>query len=170
MWIFAAGMALIVQQDEWPGLPPLDGFVVGYQQTVGVQSIEERVPVGETVHDWSRMITTLRFGGRGDAKELIEALTPIWTSGCPGAVMTPVRRGEKAGLVSFQSRLDCPRNPRTRKPETFLLRAFGSRGTTHMVQVAFRHVPSEAEAAWAQSVLDGVVLCSAASAHPQCRR
>ncbi len=85
MWIFAAAMALMLQAGEWVGLPPVEGFVVGYQQTAGPQSIEERVPRGETVQDWSRMITTLKL-------------------------------------------------------------------------------------TWAEGVLDAVALCSAASAHPQCRR
>jgi hypothetical protein len=169
MWIFAAAMALVLQAGEWVELPPVEGFVVGYQQTAGPQSIEERVPRGESVQDWSRMITTLKLG-IDDQARLLDMLEGSWKGSCAGATVSPRRAAGKAGPQSLRGRMDCPRNTETGKPETFLYRTFAGRGVTHMVQIAFRHVPDAAEVTWAEGVLDAVELCSAASAHPQCRR
>lgn len=170
MWIFAAAMALALQTGEWVGLPPVDGFVVDYRETKGAQSIEERVPKGESVQDWSRMITTLTLGNVADPARLLDVIESGWEESCQGATVSPRRAVSKAGLTSLRGRMDCPLNTQTGKPETFLYRTFASRGTTHMVQIAFRHVPSAAEAAWAEGVLDALVLCSPGSPHPQCRR
>ena len=170
MLIFVAAMTLVAQSGEWAAPPPVDGFVVGYQQTAGEQSIEEWVPRGETVQDWSRMVTTLTLGGVSDPARFLAVLESGWKDGCTGATTSPHRIVVKAGVRSFNGRMDCALNPATEKPETMFYRTFVSRGATHMVQVAFRHVPSEAEAQWADGILDGVVLCSATSAHFQCRR
>ena len=39
------------------------GFVVGYRVANDREDIREEVPAGETVQDWTRMVTTQRFAG-----------------------------------------------------------------------------------------------------------
>src|SRR5688572_17080626 len=51
--------------------PALPGFIVGYDAGNDQQSIREEVPAGETVADWTRMVTTQRFAG------LASRVTPI---------------------------------------------------------------------------------------------
>jgi hypothetical protein len=66
-------------------------------------------------------------------------------------------------------RLDCPRNPGTGKPETFVYRLYQGNGRLHFLQIAFRHVPTPAEIAWANAQLAAATFCEAGSAVPTCR-
>ena len=67
-------------------------------------------------------------------------------------------------------RVDCPLNPATGRPETFLLRAIAGSTDLHVVQVAYRRLPNAAESEAAQRHRDSVRLCRASSPDPRCRR
>ena len=63
---------------------------------------------------------------------------------------------------------DCPRNPQTGLPETFLILAIEGANDMHVAQVAFRRVPSAQDIAWAEAQLESVALCTGASREPVC--
>jgi len=168
-WATAAAAQTV---GEWTTQAPLPGLVIGHRVAEGGSLIIERIPRGETVQDWSRMVTTQRFAGviaRGGTLDewhghFIESLR----NGCPGYRASPTVRVGTGARPALEFRIDCPRNPATGRPEVFLLRAIAGTADLHVAQVAFRHVPTAVETAWARRQLDSVTFCTRRSRLPAC--
>ena len=150
LMIAALGMEALVR-------PPVAGFVSGYELAKSGNYIQEQVPAGETVQQWTRMITTQRFAGvakKADANGFLQLMIDGLSKGCPGASLA-YRRGSSA---IAQMRVDCPLNPATRRPETFFAKAMAGSADMHVAQVAFRSVPKARDVAWAEKYLTSVSL------------
>jgi hypothetical protein len=139
------------------------GFVVGYSAAQGAASIEERVPKGETVERWTRMITVQRFGGAPvSARGLLDNIAGSLGKGCPGGTTSAIVEATVDGRRYASMRADCPRNPGTGKPETFFSRTVTGADALYSVQYAFRSVPTGAQVAEAEAYLAAVRLCPGA--------
>ncbi len=167
MLIFAAAMALLAPADH-PGMPMADGFVVGYRQTAQMGAIEERVPRGETVQDWSRMVTLLTMNVDMTPEAYLDAFARQIATACPGATVGPRTASITGAYKSLDGRTDCALNPGTGKPETFFYRIFAAGGRLYMAQVAFRRVANASDAAWARSQLSGLRLCAVSATDAVC--
>ena len=152
-------------------LAPLAGFALGYRVERDGNLIEERVPTGETVERWTRMVTIQRFAGaaaRADAATYLGMIRASLPRDCPGGTTSAIRALTVSGRRAAQLRADCPRNPQTGLPETFEILAIEGASDMHVAQVAFRRVPSAADLAWSERQLASVALCTAASREPAC--
>lgn len=158
---------------EWVGQGPTPGLVIVHQLAEGGSMIVERVPRGETAARWTRMVLNQRFAGviarGGTLSEWRGHFLEGLRTGCPGARVSEPARIDIVGRPAIEFRVDCPRNPATGAPETFLLRAIAGRADLHVAQVAFRHVPSAEEVAWARRHLATVTLCTGRIPSPVCR-
>jgi hypothetical protein len=138
-------------------MPAAPGFVIGHEAERDGNAIVERVPSGETVQKWTRMITMQRFAGvarRTDSDGFLQLMLDGLERACPGATVAYRRPvGSNA-----QMRVDCPLNPATGLPETFFAKAMPGAADMHVAQVAFRRVPSAEDASWAEHYLAGVAL------------
>jgi hypothetical protein len=151
--------------------PDLPGFVVGHEAANAEQSIREEVPSGETVDDWTRMVTTQRFGGaatRLTPTAFLEVITSNLTAACPGARTSRVLAGTRGGHPSAQMRAFCPLLAQTGKPETFIMLAITGANDLHVKQVAFRRVPTDEDVEWGEAVLAAVVFCDTGEASEGC--
>jgi len=147
--------------------PTAPGFIVGYQAEAGGASIMEQIPAGETVHDWTRMITTQRFDGvaRNVSPEgFLQIMSQGLRRACAGATTSDVKLANGATVL----RANCPFNTATGKPETFFARTLAAGDRMHVVQAAFRRVPTAADVQWARTYLNGVALCGDKSKEPAC--
>ena len=170
---FGATAAAAAPPAEWVGQGPLPGLVIAYHLAGEGSLIVERVLRGETIERWTRMATNQRFAGEIAAGGTVDR----WHAGyvqnlsvaCPGFRASVPARLRIEGRPAIELRGDCPRNPETGRPETFFLRAIAGRTDLHLAQVAFRSVPTAAEAAWARRHLATVTLCTRAIASPICR-
>ena len=148
---------LILFAAEILSRPPVPGFITGYQVTRDGNSIQEQVPKGENVEQWTRMVTTQRFAGvatRTNADGFLQLMIDGLSAACPGARITYRRPQGRAA----QMRVDCPLNPKTGLPETFFVKSMPGSADMHVAQVAFRRVPNSADAAWAEHYLAGVTI------------
>jgi hypothetical protein len=173
-YLFALPAAQTGPAPEWLYQASPSGFEVGFEAAQGPISIVEQVPKGETVQNWSRMVTTQRFAGatpKGLSSDIFAGgfITRLG-GGCPGVKAGEVRTSTAEGRIVAELRADCPLNPGTGKPETLFLRAISGPADLHVVQVAFRHVPTSAEASWAERHLSTVTLCDGNSTASVCRR
>ena len=153
-----------------PGLP---GFVVGHEAANDQQSIREEVPAGETVDDWTRMVTTQRFGGaasRLTPTGFLEVITRNLMAACPGAQTSRVLTGTRGGHPSAQIRAFCPLLAQTGKPEAFIMLAIAGDSDLHVKQVAFRRVPSDDDIEWGEALLAAVAFCETGQDDNACRR
>jgi hypothetical protein len=154
---------------EWLAQGPLPGFSVGFQQAERGSLIVERVPTGETVQRWTRMVTIQRFAGEIAIDAWVSAFTSGLGESCPGARYNQPAWSEIEGRRAVEFRGDCPLNPTTGLPETFMIRAVSGGTALHVAQIAFRRVPGDADVAWARRHLDTVTLCTRDIATPACR-
>lgn len=158
---------------EWVGQAPLPGLNIAFHEVGNGSMVVERVPPGETGQRWTRMVVNQRFAGvierGGTLSEWRGHFIAGLETGCPGYRASAPARVDVVGRPAIEFRIDCPRNPSTGLPETFLLRAIAGRADLHVAQVAFRHVPSAVEVAWARNHLATVTLCTGRIASPVCR-
>lgn len=166
MLAIIAAMALVAQGDgapEWIGRAELPGFVEGHRVERPHGMIVEWVPEGETVRDWTRIVTVQRFGEaatRTRPRAVIAGMAEGLPASCPGGVAGAVETLRVSGRQAARFRADCPLNPVTGRPETLFALAIAGERDIHMLQVAFRHVPSADEARWAEALLASAVLCA----------
>ena len=148
---------LIMFAAETLARPPITGFITGYQVARNGSSIQEQVPAGENVEQWTRMVTSQRFAGvatRTNADGFLQLMLDGLSAACPGARTTYRRPVGRAA----QMRIDCPLNPKTGLPETFFAKAIPGSADMHVAQVAFRRVPTAKDVSWAESYLAGVTV------------
>ncbi len=157
--------------EERLAAPALPGFVVGYEAGNAQQSIREEIPAGETVEDWTRMVTTQRVAGgatRISPVELIGNVVRGFFAACPGGRTSEPVSTVRAGHAAAQFRADCPLLAQTGKPETFILLAVSGTADLHIKQVAFRRVPTADDVRWGEDFLAGVTLCGAGERAAAC--
>ena len=159
------------RSNEWIAQADLPGFAEVHRDEGANGMIIERVPNGESVERWSRMITVQRFTGAAQGlspQQLLVNMANGLSTGCPGAQASQIVRLTVSSRPAARFRVDCPRNPGTGLPETFTALAIAGATDLHVAQVAFRRVPSQADDAWAARQISSVALCSAASRESVC--
>jgi hypothetical protein len=171
--ILLAASTVQAAPKEWSAPLVVPGFAVGYEQGNDQQSIVEQVPKGETVEQWTRMLTSQRFIGRafepGPTQMLIN-IQGLLRRACPGGKTTQITEFTVSGQAAARMRSDCPLNPETGKPETFFIVAFAGDKDLFSEQVAFRRVPTAADVSFADDVLGTVAWCKTGSAAKACAR
>ena len=141
------------------GLP--DGFKVDYQAEQGNQTITEMVPEGESVNDWTTLVTVQIFMGMTNTapEQYQENMTQSWFNACENSESYPVADGEENGYNFVLWQLYCPLNPSTQKVEYAYLKAIQGNDSFYLVQVAFRHEPSSDEITQWMQYLKQVQVC-----------
>jgi len=102
--------------------------------------IAEYIPKGETVDDWSRMITVQVFHNLKafDPNRFGVALKGGLLGGCPGAQGTQLKSGRENGYAFSLWLYTCPLNPKTGKPETLFDEVISGADSLYSVQYALR--------------------------------
>ncbi|MBV8192540.1 MAG: hypothetical protein JO339_35300 [Alphaproteobacteria bacterium] len=119
------------------------GFNSGYQDTRNGMSIQEWVPEGETVQNWSEMVTVQVFHDRRDLdpRAMLDSIQRGWLKACAGSAAAPIVTGKVDGYDTAAMVLRCPLNGETGKPETTAFRAIKGRDSFYVIQRALRSVP-----------------------------
>lgn len=153
--------------------PDLDRWVIGYEAHSATQVIREEVPEGESVKDWTRMVTTQRFGGLAaltTPENYVANVARGVERKCPGARVSAIRSLSMTGRPAVRVTIDCPVLAETGKRETFLLEATGGTFDMLVKQVAFRGPRTPADMAWASQFLDALVYCAGGTTVRACTR
>ena len=170
--VMAATAAQAGDAPEWIGRAELPGFVEGHRVERPHGMIVEWVPDGETVQNWTRIITVQRFGEaatRLRPRDLIGNMAESLPASCPGGVSGTVETLRVSGRPAARFRADCPLNPGTGLPESLFALAIAGERDMHMFQVAFRRPPSADDVRWAQALLASAALCTDSSVEAVCR-
>jgi hypothetical protein len=140
MGFAGAAPARAALQDENLLVSMPQGFKVGSSTRQGNMDMQEWVPVGETVDNWSTLITVQIF-------HHLTAVTPQafvgriatgWKSACPGGAAIDVQEGVENGYGYSFWTLTCPLNPQTRKPENMWTKVMAGSDALYSVQYANR--------------------------------
>jgi hypothetical protein len=175
-WLFSLllylGTAAAAQAAEWSGRPAAPGFIVGFDKANAEQAIVERVPAGETVERWTRMLTSQRFVGRAldpGPRQLLVNMQGLMKTACPDGSTSEIVVMTVSGRPAARMRSDCPLNPQTGLPESYFIVAFAGTNDLFAEQVAFRRVPTEADLSFASKDLQQVRWCTDASKEAGCK-
>jgi hypothetical protein len=146
------------------------GFKVGYQNKSAKSLISEMVPQGETVENWTEMVTVQIFFNLRDVSpsQYRARIEKLWAQSCPGSTFAKVKEGiENLYPTQTWSQI-CPVNKQTGKPEFTWFKGVQGRDSFYLVQKAYKFAPSaEQVAAWAE-FLDKVKVCDTRSPTQPC--
>ncbi|WP_071672844.1 hypothetical protein [Nioella nitratireducens] len=124
------------------------GFEEGYQATRGSDTISEYVPEGETVEDWTRMLTIQIFREAGDADPVayLGQLGTALSEACPGSGGNLLGQEPVDGLPAAAAFYVCPAAEQDAPPqEVFLTQAIAGRDALYVVQIAWHDGPEQDE-------------------------
>jgi hypothetical protein len=139
-------------------MPP--GYKVGFNKRAQNQAITEMVPSGETVENWTEMVTVqIYFGLKGSIVGYRAKMEKDWANVCAGAQSAPVGGGLVNGYTTMTWRQTCPLNKQTGKPEITWFKAIAGNDSFYVVQKAFKFEPAAEKAAEWVKYLDGVSVC-----------
>ena len=145
------------------------GFEVEYQTKRDGLSMVERVPAGQSVNDWSEMVTTQIFHGKPENLDsFFGGLSGRWVGACDGAETTLIREGEENGYPFALWLFSCPLNPSTGKPEMTWMKGVRGNDALYVVQWAFRTEPSEDDIRRSVGYLRSIVVCDSRLPHAAC--
>ena len=148
-----------------------DGFKVGHSASRNGMDMQEWVPSGETVQNWTEMVTAQVFRNRPDIDpgRYQAEMSKLWAKACPGAVVGQVVTGTTNGYASASLSLRCPLLASTGKPEVAVIKAIKGRDSFYVVQRAVRSEPTPAKLDQMKQYLDKVSVCDTRLADRPCR-
>ncbi|MCC6300755.1 MAG: hypothetical protein IT314_15815 [Anaerolineales bacterium] len=138
-----------------------DGFKVDYQAEQNNQIITEMVAEGESVQNWTTLITVQIFLGNTSTspEQFQDNLTQLWFGACPNSESYPVADGIENGYNFVLWQLYCPLNPSTQKVEFTYIKAIQGNDSLYSVQVAFRYQPTDDDITRWMQYLKTVQVC-----------
>lgn len=144
-----------------------------FQETRGDYRIQEWIPPGESLDNWSKMFTLTDSAGLSYLDPLIffEEIAKQWESACPAFGGRVLYSGTENGYATAVWYLYCPDNPMTGKPEfTYFKGVSGAHGfyTAQFAFAVFSHQMEQPLADEATDQLKQVMLCDETrpDAHP----
>lgn len=138
-----------------------DGYIVGFQDKNANQQMTEMVPRGQSVKDWTDMVTVQIFFNMTNVtpEAYKQRLEKLWVENCKGAQSSPIGQGEERGLPVIVWLQVCPRNKDTGKSEVTLLKAIAGKDSFYVVQKAFRFQPDKPQVEQWSRYLRNVSVC-----------
>jgi hypothetical protein len=146
-----------------------DGYKVGFRDRNGQRLISEMVPSGESVENWTEMLTVqIFYDMKSTPEQFRQRMTKLWADKCKGAQSNPVGQGNERGYPVAVWIQICPKNPDTGKTEFTILKAIGGKDSFYVVQKAFRFKPDKAQIQQWSRFLRDVYVCDTRVAGRAC--
>jgi hypothetical protein len=146
------------------------GYHVGFQDKNKNAQLAEWVPAGETVDNWTEMLTVQIFYNlKVTPAAFMHDLEKRWMSSCPGAAEAqPIASATENGYPVLVWLLNCPDNPKTDKPEMTWFKAVQGNDSFYVVQKAFKFAPSKEQIGRWTGYLKAVRVCDTRLADRAC--
>ncbi len=137
------------------------GYHVGFRNKSDDGLITEWVPAGETVENWTEMVTVQVFYHLKVSPEaFMSNLEARWQRGCPGADRAmPILNAVENGYPTLVWLLSCPQNPASGKVEITWFKAMQGNDSFYVVQKAFKFAPSKQQVTRWVGYLKAVHVC-----------
>lgn len=146
------------------------GFKVANDQRANGIHLSEMIPKGESLEDWTQMVTVQIFFGAAALTPhgFEETMETSWKASCPDASKGHIADGTENGYRFNLWVLACPRNPASGKPETTLLKGIAGNDSFYLVQKAFRYKPTMDEVGVATAWLRKIEVCDSRRPEQAC--
>lgn len=157
--------------DENLLVAPPAGYVPAFQNRSGNAAIMEFVPQGETVDNWTEMVTVeILFGQRALVpKKFRSDMDKVWSRSCPGTQPSELLSDKPVnGYASQLWTMVCPLNPKTQKPEHTFFKAIAGNDSFYIVQKAFKSAPTAEQAKFWTAYLTSVSVCDSRLSKQAC--
>ena len=142
--------------------PQTKAYVLGHQaRQPSTGSIEEYVPKGQSVQDWTEMLTVQDMPGSAHVapRTFLDVMAQGWMGACPDGSVTLLREAVENGYPVAVMQMTCPNNPGTGKPEYTWMKGIQGGQRFHLVQKAFRFTPEREQLIPWVKYLSAVVVC-----------
>jgi hypothetical protein len=151
---------------------PPAGYHVGFSNKTADGLITEWVPAGETVENWTEMVTVQVFYHlHGSPESFMSNLETRWLRSCPGAgPAQPIANAVENGYPTLVWLLSCPQNPANGKMEITWFKAVQGNDSFYLVQKAFKFAPSKEQIGRWVGYLKAVRVCDSRLADRACPR
>jgi len=138
-----------------------EGFKIDFQGQENNFIISEMVPEGESINDWTILITVEIFLGETNTtpEQYQQTLTERWFGACENSETYPIADGIENGYQFVLWQLYCPLNLSSQKVEYTYLKAIQGNDSFYLVQVAFRYEPTEEDITQWMNYLKQVQVC-----------
>jgi hypothetical protein len=148
-----------------------NGYKVGFEEASDMGSILELVPEGETVTQWTEMLTVqiLRNKHGLTLSEYRKGVEKLWALICPGSSSETVEQGFEQLHPTLTWSQTCPLNRKTGKPEMTWFKVMIRNGNFVVVQKAYRFKPSIEEIAHWNDFLREIEICDPGSTAQACK-
>ncbi len=176
--VVLAGGAFADSAGEALYLIPPTGWKMQFHHRQGDVELSELVPAGQTIRDWTDMLSVQIFYGppKQTAQELLaEAMARIKNE-CKEAAAGPVLPGIENGYETALRAVACPELKRWGKGEMDLYKSLRGRANAYLVERSWRGapfekahppLPAETTKEWL-AFMNQVVLCDNADPHRPC--
>ena len=121
----------------------------------------EYVPHGETVTNWSRMVTVQVFRNmkKVDPDQFADQMRRSWLAACPGSDVQKIKSGQENGYPFLLLVFACPLNTKTGKPENMFAKFIEGDDAFYSIQYAYRSDLTKDNIPPAMTYLGGVRAC-----------
>lgn len=143
-------------------LAPLPkGFKVAAANRSGRIQLVEYTPQGETVANWTRIVTHQIVHGVRNANPdaLAMGMQAGWIGSCPGGAAQKVWGGVDNGYAVSLWMFLCPLNPATRRPERVWMKTISGADSLYSAQYALREQATAEMIGPVMSYLRSVTVC-----------
>jgi len=168
LFLSSAAQAQLKNENLMVTMP--EGYKVGFADKNTNQQMTEMVPDGQSVKDWTDMVTVQIFFRMTDVTPDVykQRLQNLWAENCKGAQSNPVGQGNERGYPVAVWIQFCPLNKETGKPELTILKAIAGNDSFYVVQKAFRSRPPKEQIEQWSRYLRGVFVCDSRVADKAC--
>lgn len=145
------------------------GYKIGFNDRKQNMVMTEMVPAGETVKDWTEMVTVQIFLRlKQTPAEFRARMAKLWSGACAGATTVPVSSGRVNGYATALWRHSCPLNKTTGKPEMTWFKAVAGNDSFYVVQKAFKFEPTAEQVTEWTGWFNKVSVCDTRLAGRKC--
>lgn len=145
--------------------PVPSGFKLGFAK----EDFMEYVPRGETVQDWSQMLTVILYRGKSlDPDAYSKTMAANWSKGCPGSEAVKVTSGNENHYAFALWLYACPLNPQSGKPETMTMKSIRGADSFYIVQYAHRKAADQSTVTPEAKYLRTVMVCDTRKSDRKC--
>jgi len=136
-------------------------YTLGFNNRKDNMTIEEYVTGGQTVDNWTELVTVQIFQGMKSVRpdEFRGRMEALWDKACPNSSVQSVARGVENGYPTNTWMMDCPVNPKTNQKEITWFKALAGKDTFYVVQKAYKFPPAQEQIAQWNAWLKRVTLC-----------
>ena len=149
---------------------PNNNFEIGYEKYSDELAMTEFVPIGETVQDWSQMITIQSLiGYRPETLESFATrFTQLVIDDCSGSDQEIILSDVQYGYNSLLLSINCQENLNTGLPERILVKAIQGDEALYVVQKAWKYDPKDGELADWFYELESFIVCGKNNDYEMC--